>query len=144
MNYSSLLNLLSLQIVLFQLHSSSKAPFCSLYSLYISRTKALHFGSIRSTLVLFGQLCFYSVQFGLFSSIQSILSTLVLFSPCWSYSVIFSPFCPLRSNLVLCCSFGPIWSILYTLVLFGSFNLIRSTLVPFDPHWFYLIHIGLI
>ena len=167
LNYSSLLNLLSLQIVLFQFYSSSKALFCSLYSLYIGRTKALHFGSIRSNLVLFcpfyllwscsvhmvhlvifaqlcplwsysahsvlfGELWFYLVQFGLFRS----------------YSVHFLHFSPIQSLLVLSSH------ILSTSVQFGSILSIRSYLVhsvyfdfiwfiqSYSIHWFYSVHFG--
>ena len=102
LNYSSLLNLLSLQIVLFQFYSSSKALFCSLYSLYIGRTKALHFGSIRSNLVLF-------CPFYLLWSCSVHIVHLVIFAqlcPLWSYS----------AHSVL---FGELW---FYLVQFGLFR----------------------
>ena len=77
---------------------------------------SVHIGSIRSTLVLFCPLRFYSVHSVYFSSIRSILPTLFLFSPIQSTLVLFSPFCPL-------------WS---TSILFRLFNLLR----------FYSVHFG--
>ena len=54
--------------------------------------------------------------------------------PLWFYSVHFGPIWFILSTLVLFCSygpFGPICSILSTLVQFGPFSLIRSTLILF-------------
>ena len=107
---------------------------------------SVHFGSIRSTLVLFSSFCplrSYSVNIGpiwfnsvLFGHICSYMVHYVHFGPnlsICSYSVPINPsvhisplclFCPLRSYTV---HFSPIWS---TSILFGP---VWSTLFPFNP-----------
>ena len=86
----------------------------------------VHFGPIRSNL-----LRSYSVQLG------TIRSTLVIFSqlcPLWSYLVYSTLFGPNRSTLVL---FGPFCILQFYLVQFGH---IRSTLVLFGSLWLYSVH----
>ena len=112
------------------------------------RSYSIHFNanqSIWSALALFGSHWSYSVHFGPFcplwsysvciSSIRSILFTLVLFlvlfglCPLWFYLIHFVHFNHIRA----------IQSILSTLVLFGSFSLLRSNFALFGqfcPLWF--------
>ena len=85
-----------------------------LYSVHFGPIQSIlvWFSSIRSfqsTLVLFGPFC-------PLRSYWSIRSMLVLFSSLWFYSVLFSSH---WSYLVHSVNFGHIWSILSTLVLFS-------------------------
>ena len=104
------------------------------YSLYIGyiQSYSVCFGSIQSTLVIFGPHWPYSVYF------ISIWSTLILFGPfCSLWSTSIGSFSPLWSYLVHSINFGSIWS---TLVLFVHFNPIQSNLVIFGPICSYLVH----
>ena len=109
------------------------------YSVHISLIRSMlvhsvHFGSIWSTLVLFGPIC----------PLGPIQLTLVLFGPLWSYSVLFIPtrstlvhsilFISLSYYLVLLVSFGPILSIRFYFVHSVHF-------VPFSPFVFTSVHL---
>ena len=88
---------------------------CSVYFGSI-RSHSIRFGLIRSTLVLFGPLCLYSVHFVHFGLIRSNLVHYVHFG-----HILF-----IRSYLVLFSLFGPNQS---TSVSFSPFTYIRSTSV---------------
>ena len=99
---------------------------------------SMHFKSVRSKLVQFGPFCplwFYLVDVG------PILSTSVLLGPIWSYSVLFVPIRSITLTLVLICPFvltrshsvhfRRLWSNSVYSVKFGPFSPFHSTLVHF-------------
>ena len=122
------------------------------YSVHISLIRSMlvhsvHFGSIWSTLVLFGPIC----------PLGPIQLILVLFGPLWSYSVLFIPtrstlvhsilFISLSYYLVLLVSFGPILSIRFYFVHsvhfvpFGPFVFTSVQLHHFNSFWSTSVHI---
>ena len=113
------------------------------------RSYSVHFGSIGSTVILFGPIWPYlvdsvlSVQFG---PIWFILSTSVQFGPFSSTSILFH-FGPIRSTFVLSgllwsysVYFGPIRSVQFTLVLLGPILSTSVELVQIDQFWSTSIH----
>ena len=137
-----------------QAYDNLKKGYCYFSSIWSTWSYSFHFNSFSSILVLFGSLQFYlvhSVHFG------PIRSTLVLFSLLWSYlfqlpllwscSVLFNPlrfylvyFGSIQSTSVLFYLFSLIHSML---VLYSPISIIQSilsTLVSLGPLWFYLVH----
>ena len=103
------------------------------YSVHISLIRSMlvhsvHFGSIWSTLVLFGPIC----------PLGPIQLTLVLFGPLWSYSVLFVP---TRFTLVHSILFSLLWSYSVLLVLIRSYFVHLVHFVPFGPFVFTLVHL---